>query len=140
MSYFIGDGLALAVFFLARGVGLDRDRAFYPTVMAVIASYYGLFAIMGGSSRALIVESVFVAGFGLIAMVGFRVNLWYVVGALAAHGGFDFFHGHFIANPGVPAWWPQFCLTYDVTAAGGLAWLLCRAKIRPRLRPFEPEH
>jgi hypothetical protein len=29
-----------------------------------------------------------------------------------------------IQNPGVPAWWPGFCLTYDIAAAGYLAWIL----------------
>jgi hypothetical protein len=33
--------LALGISFLATVVGLDRDRAFYPTLMSVIASYYG---------------------------------------------------------------------------------------------------
>lgn len=37
-------------------VGLDRDRAFYPTVIVVIASY-ALFAVMGGSTHALLVEA-----------------------------------------------------------------------------------
>jgi hypothetical protein len=30
--------------------------------------------------------------------------------AVAAHGGFDLVHGHLISNPGVPVWWPPFCL------------------------------
>jgi hypothetical protein len=32
-----------------------------------------------------------------------------------------------VANAGVPAWWPAWCLAYDVGAAGALAWLLTRA-------------
>jgi hypothetical protein len=40
MEYLIGVGLALSVSLLARIAGLDRDRAFYPTVMIVIASYH----------------------------------------------------------------------------------------------------
>jgi len=128
MAYLIGVGLALAVSLLARLVGLDRDRAFYPTVMIVIASYYALFAVMGGSMRALGLESVVVAGFLLVTLLGFKLNLWWVVGALCAHGVFDFFHAGLISNPGVPAWWPRFCLTYDVTAATFLAWLLLRVK------------
>jgi len=63
MAYLIGVGLALAVSLMARIVGLDRDRAFYPTVMIVIASYYGLFAVMGGSTQALGMESVAIAAF-----------------------------------------------------------------------------
>jgi hypothetical protein len=38
MEYLVGAGLALAKSVLASGVGFDRDRAFYPTVMFVIAS------------------------------------------------------------------------------------------------------
>jgi hypothetical protein len=50
--------------------------------------------------------------------------------ALAGHGVFDFIHAAVIANPGVPDWWPEFCLTYDVTAAAYLAWLLKSKRIR----------
>jgi len=39
-------------------VGFDRNRGFYPIVPTVIASYYDLFAIMGGSNRALLSELV----------------------------------------------------------------------------------
>src|SRR5207249_12220850 len=49
MPYVIGAGLALSVGMLATFVGLDRDRAFYPTLTIVIASYYVLFAVIGGS-------------------------------------------------------------------------------------------
>lgn len=129
MEYIIGAILALAVSVFATFIGLDRDRGFYPTVMIVIASYYGLFAVMGGSGEALAAEIVVIAGFFLVAAVGFRFNLWLLVVALMGHGVFDFFHGHVVSNPGVPAWWPMFCLTYDITAAIYLAWLLCRAII-----------
>jgi len=134
MAYLIGAAPALAVSLLARLVGLDRDRAFYPTVTIVIASYYGLFAMMGGSMQALGLESVAMAEFLLIAILGFKLNLWLVVGALCAHGIFDFFHGRLVSNPGVPAWWPQFCLTYDLAAAAFLAWLLRRAKATAKPR------
>jgi hypothetical protein len=126
MPYLAGIVLALTVSGLAALVGLDRDRAFYPTVLVVIASYYVLFAVMGGSGHALVVETLVMTGFLLVALIGFKKNLWLVVAALAAHGVFDFVHGRVVANPGVPAWWPAFCLTYDITAAAFLAWLLTR--------------
>ena len=128
MEYFIGIGSAWSICLLATFVGFDRDRAFYPTLMIVIASYYGLFAVMGGSPQALALESIFIAGFLLLSILGFTFNLWLVVVALFTHGLFDFFHAHFISNPGVPAWWPMFCLAYDISAAGYLAWLLIRSK------------
>lgn len=124
----IGASLALGVSLLATFAGFDRDRAFYPTVLIVIASYYALFAVMGRSAQALILECVVMAGFLLIAILGFKGNLWLVVAGLCAHGLFDFFHGDVISNPGVPVWWPMFCLTYDLSAAGYLAWLLSRSK------------
>jgi hypothetical protein len=128
MPYLAGIVLALSVSGLATLIGLDRDRAFYPTLLVVIASYYVLFAVMGGSGRAQVVETLVMTGFLLVAVIGFKKSLWLVVAALAAHGVFDFFHGRVVANPGVPAWWPGFCLTYDVTAAGFLAWLLRRSR------------
>jgi hypothetical protein len=127
MPYLTGIFLALTVSGLATVVGLDRDRAFYPTVLVVIASYYVLFAVMGGSGHALVVEILVMTGFLLVAVIGFKKNLWLVVAALAAHGVFDFFHGRVVANTGVPAWWPALCLTYDITAAAFLAWLLRRS-------------
>lgn len=124
MEYLIGLGLALAVGLFARFVGLDRDRGFYPTVMIFIAVLYGLFAILGKSMTTLGLESVIGAGFILTAVLGFKRNLWLVVAALAGHGVFDFVHEHLFANPGVPVWYPGFCGTYDVVAAGWLAWLI----------------
>jgi hypothetical protein len=132
MEYLAGLLLALAVSASATLVGFDRDRAFYPTVMVVIASYYGLFAVMGSSTEALIAESVVLVVFLATSVLGFKRNLWLLVGALFAHGIFDLTHGHFINNPGVPVWWPMFCLTYDVTAAGYLAWLLRQSRVEAR--------
>jgi hypothetical protein len=126
LAYLIGALLALSVGALGTVSGLDRDRAFYPTIMIVIAAYYVLYAVMGGSSQALVLETAVATVFLAAALVGFRHSLWLVVAALAAHGIQDAFHGRLIANPGVPAWWPAFCIAYDLVAAGYLAFLLVR--------------
>ncbi len=126
MAYLVGALLAFAVGGLGTVVGLDRDRAFYPTVMVVIASYYVLFAVMGGSTHTLLIEAAVATLFLAVSLVGFRLSLWLVVAALASHGILDVFHVQLIANPGVPGWWPAFCLAYDGVAAGYLAVLLLR--------------
>jgi hypothetical protein len=126
----VGACLAIAVGIFGTVVKLDRDRAFYPTVAIVIAALYSLFAVMGGSTRALVVESTVGLGFIALAVVGFWRSLWLVAAALALHGVFDLVHGSFISNPGVPPWWPAFCLTYDVAAAGYLAWLITSRRAR----------
>ena len=109
---------------MATAVGLDRDRAFYPSVTIVIASYYALFAVMGASTRALLLESLVGSVFLAVAVSGFRSSLWVVAVALAAHGILDIAHDRVVSNPGVPIWWPPFCLAYDLTASAYLAWLL----------------
>jgi hypothetical protein len=131
MAYAVGVLLAAGVALFARWLGLDRDRAFYPTVLTVIAALYSLFAVMGGSSEALWKEIAAGLVFVALVVLGFRRSLWLVVAGLALHGVFDFFHPHLIADPGVPPWWPAFCLAYDVVAAAGLAWLIRRGAIRP---------
>ena len=130
MAALIGALLAFAVGLLATALGLDRDRAFYPVVTIVIASYYVLFAVMGEAMDALVLEALVGAVFLAGAAMGFTTSLWVVVVALVAHGLFDLVHAAIISNPGVPAWWPAFCLAYDVAAAAYLAWLLQRGRLR----------
>lgn len=126
----VGISLAAGVFVFARWLGLDCDRAFYPTVLTVIAMLYSLFAVMGGSMPALVRECVAATVFLALVVVGFRRNLWLVALGLALHGLLDFFHPWLIEDPGVPAWWPAFCLAYDLVAAAGLAFLLRNGQLR----------
>jgi hypothetical protein len=126
MEYLIGIGLGVAVCVFAMLTGFDRDRVFYPTLVAVNAAYYILFAAMGSSTRTLILESVVAGVFFGLAVAGFKKSLWLIVAALAGHGVFDFFHHLIIQNPGVPVWWPGFCLAFDVLAGAFFAMLLMR--------------
>ena len=122
----VGLVLALAVSAYAAAMGLDRDRAFYPVVLIVIALLYVLFAAMAGSPRLVLTDSIIAAAFIAVASVGFKRSLWLVAAGLAAHGVQDIFHLRVIANTGAPAWWPEFCATYDIVAAAAMAWLLRR--------------
>jgi hypothetical protein len=126
MSYVVGSVLSLGIGLFARQVGLDRDRASYPTVLIVIASYYVLFAAMSDSVQTVLLESIVMTGFLIAAVVGFKSSAWIVVGGLAGHGVFDALHGKVLANSGVPVWWPAFRLAYNLAAAGYLAWLIKR--------------
>jgi hypothetical protein len=126
MPYVIGLVASAGVAVFARYVGFDRDRAFYPTVVIVVALYYVLFAVMSGSVQTVVLESVVMSLFAIAAVVGFKSSAWIVVAALAGHGVFDAVHGYIIENAGVPAWWPAWCLSYDLGAAAILAWLTKR--------------
>ena len=124
MPYLIGFLLALLIGYAARLSGFDKDRAFYPVVLAVVASYYVLFAAQGATASVLVIEIAVLAVFLAIAGAGFRLTPLWLVAGLAAHGIIDAVHGRLIDNPGVPEWWPAFCGAYDLTAAALLAMLL----------------
>ena len=131
----VGVVLALLAGLALTWAGMDRDRAVYPVVMIVIASYYVLFAVLGNSPQSQLIESsIFVLFFGM-AIAGFRSNLWLVVFALAMHGALDVVHGLLVDNPGVPVWWPGFCAAYDLVAAGYLGGLLASGRLRAGILP-----
>lgn len=135
----LGIALAPAIVALGRLTGLDRDRALYPVALIVIATYYVLFATMGGAPALpseLIAATVFVA----VAIVGFRTSLWWVAAGIAGHGVFDWaVHPHLIANAGMPLFWPAFCGSIDVALGVLVAILLLRRAIPERGRaPARP--
>ena len=130
MEYLIGLVLPLAVAGYCIAIGFDRDRSFYPVVLMVIASFYVLFATMDVSLRALGAEIAVAVGFWLLAALGFKKNLWIVAAATAGHGVFDLVHHLFIDNPGMPPFWPGFCMTFDVVFGAVVAVRLMRQRAR----------
>jgi hypothetical protein len=120
MEYLVGILLSLGTIVLAAVIGFDRERSFYSTVLIVVATYYILFALMGASRRTLMLEIVIATGFILFALIGFKGSLWLVAAGLVGHGIFDFIRPAVIANPGVPHWWPGFCMAFDVIFGGWL--------------------
>jgi hypothetical protein len=128
MALLIGVVLALVLGIFGSVVGFDRDRSYYATVLAVIGLLYGLWAVMSGSTTTLLLESIGIVAFLILSVLGFKKSQWFLVAGLAAHGVYDYFHGHLFINSGVPAFWPMFCGSYDVTAAASLAWLLIRRR------------
>jgi hypothetical protein len=86
LPHVVGVVLPIGVALFAKWVGFDRDRAFCPTVLIVIASYYVLFAVMSGSVETVLLESIMVALFAVAAVAGFKARPWIVVAALAGHG------------------------------------------------------
>lgn len=110
----IGVLSAVAIALLARSTRFDQDRSFYPTVLVVIAAYYILFAVMGGSRQALVWELVIAVAFSTVAIMGALYLPLFVGAGIVAHGLFDFVHFTMIQDAGVPDWWPGFCGSLDV--------------------------
>jgi hypothetical protein len=136
MEYLAGVILALVLAGSATMIGLDRGRSFYPTVLIVVASYYALFAVIGATGTVLEIEIAIGVGFSLLAVLGFKRNMWLVAAAIAGHGIFDLLHHLFIENPGVPVWWPGFCAAVDLILGGWLAVCLVKRTASPRMDPI----
>ncbi len=129
MEYLIGAIVGLVVSSYGTVVGMDRGRSFYPTVLIVVASYYYLFAAIGGSNTVLAIELLAGLGFSMLATIGFKKSMWLVSAGIAGHGVFDlFFHHLLVENPGMPVWWPGFCAAADVVLGGWLAVRLWRGQ------------
>ena len=123
MEYIVGIVVALLTFTIGR-FGFDRDRAFYPTVAIVVASYYVLFeSTLGGDAGDIALEAAIATAFGALALLAFKRNPWWAVVAIGGHGLFDIAHPY-VGAPHAPAAWPGFCLAYDGLAALFLAGLL----------------
>ena len=127
----VGVLLGIGIAALGKFTRFDQDRSFYFTVLVVIASYYVLFAVMGGSGYALIWELVIAAVFSTVAIVGALFFPTLVGIGIVAHGLFDLVHDGIVENAGVPTWWPGFCGSIDVVL--GL-WVISLARSREKQR------
>jgi uncharacterized membrane protein HdeD (DUF308 family) len=128
MPLVVGVLLAVATAALAKFTRFEEERSFYSTVLVIIASYYVLFAVLGGSSHALVGELVVAIVFSIAAILG-ALFLPALVGiAIMGHGLFDLVHDLLIENSGVPPWWPAFCGIFDIVL--GL-WVIGLYRSRP---------
>jgi hypothetical protein len=132
MEYIVGITLALFVCAAAAGLGMDRERAFYPAVAIAVASYYLAFAVVDGRNEVMLLEVAIAAVFVAAAVVGFKRSPWFAIAALGGHGVMDSFHDRLVINTGVPQVWPGFCMTFDVTVAAIVALVMVARARRER--------
>lgn len=135
LPFLVGFAVAASVAGFAALAGFDRDRSFYPTVLIVSASYYLLFAAIGGDGAVLMREALGLLLFVIAAVAASKLSRWIVVIGLCGHALFDMAHGAMIASPGTPIWWPAFCLSFDLALAACVAVGL-RTPIGQRLHPL----
>jgi Family of unknown function (DUF6010) len=89
--------------------------------LVVAAFVYLVLALAAGADRRwLILEAVGLGVFGLLAWLGLRASLWWLVLGWVAHVGWDV--GLHLDRPQtfVPAWYPLLCVGFDLVVAGFL--------------------
>lgn len=99
-------------------LGLQRQHFFAPLLIGGIASFYVLFAVIGGNARIAGLETlVALPFFALASATGHKRTMWLVPLGLGLHGCFDIAHMHLPIRANGPAWWPPFCAAFDFAAA-----------------------
>ena len=118
--------------FLAGGtialiMGLPSRKVFVilAVVLGVLAGIYLGAALSAGRSTHKLTESMGVAVFSAMAVLGIWQSPVFLVIGYLAHGLWDLAHHRKEARMGISAWWPPFCLVYDWVIAGAifLLWL-----------------
>lgn len=132
LAAIIGGLLGASIFLFARWQRYDRESAFYPTVLIVIASYYVLFAVMAGDRSALVIQLAIAVAFVALAVVGRNIDGRIVAVGIVLHGLYDLAFHWAGAGGGVPDWWPAFCGAIDLVL--GIAVLAAMPQLK-RVRP-----
>lgn len=120
-------GAAVGVLTIVTARLIRGERWLYALGLPVLPGLYALFALQAGEQAVGLREMIYGAPFvvaGLVfAFVSVRGSA-IVVGAFwLLHGFTDLVHGRFIANPGVPEWYPVFCFVVDAVVGAYLLWL-----------------
>ena len=110
-------GALLAVFARTRQAAEVRVLSLGLFVTALI--YVGL-ALVGENRQWLMTELLGVALFGGLAWLGFRMSPWWLVAGWVGHVGWDVGLHLDRAQPLVGAWYPLFCIGFDLVVAGFL--------------------
>jgi Na+/melibiose symporter-like transporter len=92
----------------------------YALGLAVIAAIYIGFAVADGRPHVLAVETAVASAFVVVAAAAVTGTAWLIVAGLVGHGVKDMWQHRtgFVAGT---RWWPPFCATVDVVAAGLIA-------------------
>ena len=85
----LGAVLALLFILFARTRGPQREPFIYSIGLIVAALFYVAFSFTGATTQWLIIELIGLVVFTLIAVLGLRVSLWFLVIGWASHVSWD---------------------------------------------------
>jgi len=98
---------------------LDPSTAYAMPIPLIAAVYIG-FAVADGRTQVIVVETIVVSVFVVVAATAVTETAWLLVIGYAGHGFKDLWQHrtHFVANT---RWWPPFCATVDWIVAAIIA-------------------
>lgn len=116
----------LSTVFILHHNGMLSERSGAAMLLAAVAAFYPVFAVMAGDPLAILLHLTIFAGFTAIALRGFHLGLHLIAGGLIAHGLFDI--GVALIHITSPTWWPAFCASLDFVAGGCILRLIQTGK------------
>jgi hypothetical protein len=121
----IGVSVGVLTIVLARII--RGQRWLYSLGLLTLPSLYANFALQAGEQAVGVKEMIYGIPFVVVGLVFAFVSVRQsavVVGAFwILHALYDLAHGQFVANAGVPGWYPIFCFSVDVVIGAYLLWL-----------------
>lgn len=124
----VGVGIGTGLVLLMWRLGMLAERSGSAMLLAAVAVFYPVFAVIEGDIPALLVHGGVFLAFIACAAIGFRIGAHIIAAGLIAHAVFDAFL-ILTGAPG-PIWWPVFCAAVDL-AAGVLLFLLTPRRTAP---------
>jgi hypothetical protein len=122
----IGAVCGIVTAFVLFRSGMLRERSGAAMLLAAIAAFYPVFAVIEADPLAILLHLAICAGFTALALRGFRDGLYLIAGGLIAHGIFDV--GLMFTQITGPAWWPPFCASFDIIAGASILRLIQTGK------------
>jgi hypothetical protein len=123
-------GIAVGVLTIVLARIIRGQHWLYALGLLTLPSLYASFALRVGDQAVGVKEMIYGVPFLVVGLVFAFVSVRQsavVVGAFwILHGLYDLTHDRFIANAGVPVWYPVFCFSVDVVVGAYLLWLSCR--------------
>lgn len=119
MALLIGAACGLAIYAMFAWRGLLHDTVAAGIILAAIATYWVVFAVMDGSWLSIAIQTSVAALFTVVAILAVPKLKIVMALAIVAHGVYDAFHVFFL-DPIGPHWWPSFCGGLDVVLGGAL--------------------
>ena len=114
----LGALACLAFVLLARKAGSRRETLIYVVGLIVAASIYVGFAAIGGAPLSWIaLESGGLLLFSVIALLGLKVRVQFLVLGWAVHPAWDVCLHQVMKVGFVPEWYPTACLAFDLILA-----------------------
>ncbi len=109
---------AWGIVWFGRSQRLLSERLYLSIVLFVIALLYVAFGLHDGDPKHLREELIGLAIYGLLAAIGYRRSIWWLVVGIGGHALWDWAHKPDMLEGYTPTWYREYCIWVDLLLAG----------------------